>query len=57
VKEKLRRWWPAAAIVFLAIAVSATSLGNAYAYDDGYMVLANERIRSLHNIPALFADS
>ena len=56
-KEKLRRWWPAAAIVFLAIAVSATSLGNAYAYDDGYMVLANERIRSLHNIPALFADS
>ncbi|HET9003896.1 MAG TPA: hypothetical protein VFN39_07810, partial [Gemmatimonadaceae bacterium] len=56
-KEKLRRWWPVAAIVFIAIAVSATSLGNAYAYDDGYMVLANERIRSLHNIPALFADS
>ena len=55
--EKLRRWGPAAAIVLLAIAVSLTSLGNTYAYDDGYMVLANERLRSLHNIPGLFADS
>ena len=55
--EKLRRWGPSAAIVLLAIAVSFTSLGNTYAYDDGYIVAANERIRSLHNIPALFADS
>ena len=55
--EKLRRWGPSAAIVLLAIAVSFSSLGNTYAYDDGYIVAANERIRSLHNIPALFADS
>lgn len=55
--EKLRRWGPSAAIVLLAIAVSFTSLGNTYAYDDGYIVAANERIRALHNIPALFADS
>ncbi len=55
--DKLRRWGPSAAIVLLAIAVSVTSLGNTYAYDDGYIVAANERIRSLSNIPALFADS
>lgn len=55
--DKLRRWGPSAAIVLLAIAVSLTSLGNTYAYDDGYIVAANERLRSLHNIPALFADS
>jgi hypothetical protein len=57
VNDKLRRWGPSAAIVLLAIAVSFTSLGNTYAYDDGYIVAANERLRSLHNIPALFADS
>ncbi|HEX2780690.1 MAG TPA: tetratricopeptide repeat protein [Gemmatimonadaceae bacterium] len=55
--ERLRRWGPPAAIVLLAIAVSFTSLGNLYAYDDGYIVAANERIRSLTNIPALFTDS
>ena len=55
--EKLRRWGPSAAIVLLAIAVSFLSLANQYAYDDGYIVAGNERIRSLHNIPALFADS
>ena len=55
--DRIRRWGPAAAIVLLAIAVSFTSLGNTYAYDDGYIVAANERIRSLANIPALFADS
>lgn len=55
--DRLRRWGPALAIVLLAIAVSVTSLGNLYAYDDGYIVAENERIRSLANIPGLFADS
>ncbi len=55
--DKLRRWGPAAAIIILAIAVAFTSLGNTYAYDDGFIVAVNHRIRSLHNIPALFNDS
>ncbi|NUS97299.1 MAG: hypothetical protein HOQ11_07820, partial [Gemmatimonadaceae bacterium] len=55
--ERIRRWGPHVAIVLLAIAVSFTSLGNTYAYDDGYIVAGNERIRSLANIPKLFTDS
>ena len=54
--ERLRRWGPTAAIVLLAIAVSALSLGNMYAYDDGAIVYANDRVHSLAHIPALFAE-
>ncbi|NUQ19928.1 MAG: hypothetical protein HOQ09_03105, partial [Gemmatimonadaceae bacterium] len=54
--ERLRRWGPSAAIVLLAIAVSFLSLGNMYAYDDGAIVYAIDRIHSLAHIPALFAE-
>ena len=53
----LRRHWPAIAIALLALASSWTSLGNGYAYDDGAIVAANPRIRTLAAIPSLFADS
>lgn len=53
----LRRHWPAIAIGLLALAASWTSLGNGYAYDDGAIVAANPRIRTLAAIPSLFADS
>lgn len=55
--DKLRRWGPTITIVLLAIAVAFTSLGNTYAYDDGFIVATNTRIRSLHQIPHLFSDS
>jgi len=41
-------------VLAVAVGVFANSLGNGFAMDDAYNVVANEQIRSLRSIPALF---
>jgi hypothetical protein len=52
-----RRWRASASIALLAFAASFTSLANTFAYDDGYIVAANERIHSLRHLGQLFLES
>lgn len=51
--------WPllAAAIALLAIAASATSLRNGYAYDDRWIVVENARVHELRALWHYFAES
>ncbi|MDE3171713.1 MAG: hypothetical protein KGN74_01455 [Gemmatimonadota bacterium] len=55
---KRRTWWMlAATVALLALASSATSLFNLYAYDDVYAVQKDSRIQSLHQWWHLLATS
>ncbi len=38
-------------VALLAVAVYANSLGNGFAYDDVHIILENERVHSLSNLP------
>jgi protein O-mannosyl-transferase len=58
----VRRWVPAgvlrgAAIVALAIASSATGIDNGFTYDDRPIIVQNDRVRDLANLPHVFAQT
>ena len=44
-------------IVVLALAASASSLGNGYAYDDSWIISTNTRVHSLHHWWNFFGQS
>jgi hypothetical protein len=52
-----RRWWPSVTVALFAFLSSFTSLANGFAYDDGYIVAANERVHSLKYVGQLFLES
>ena len=47
----------AAAVLVVAIAASATSLGNGFTYDDRPLIVENERVHSLSGVPRLFGQT
>lgn len=47
----------AASIAALALAASATSLGNGFTYDDRPIILENPRVHDLANVPAYFTET
>jgi tetratricopeptide (TPR) repeat protein len=50
------RYGPALAVVLLAIAAYANALANGFAQDDSRLIEENLQIRSLWNLPTLFAS-
>jgi hypothetical protein len=50
-------WRPLALVAGLALAASATSLANGFAYDDVHLVLRNDRVHDLGRLPMLFLES
>jgi hypothetical protein len=53
----VRKYWPAAAVVLLALVASVTGLRNDYTYDDRFIVFMNPAVHSLHHWWRLFAQS
>jgi len=49
------RFGPALGVALLALAAYATAIPNGFAQDDGRLIEGNPLIRSLENLPALFA--
>lgn len=52
----MRRWMPVATVALLALAATITSLGHEFTYDDRPMILENDRVHSLLNLPQLFLE-
>ena len=55
--ERNTRWLLAFGIAVLALAASATSLRNGFAYDDIPIIVENARVHSIAHLPALFTQS
>jgi hypothetical protein len=53
----MKRWWPAIAIVALAIASSASSLANGFSYDDVPLILQNAPFHALRSVAHRFVES
>lgn len=51
-----RKAAPALVLAGIALAVYANTLGHRFAYDDFWLVVNNNEIRSLKNVPAFFAS-
>lgn len=45
--------WPVLALIVLAVATYANTVGNPFVYDDNWLVVKNPAIRSLSQIPAI----
>jgi hypothetical protein len=52
----LRPALPAILVVFCALAVHLTALGNGFHYDDGHSIVRNPHIRNLGNLSEVFTD-
>lgn len=52
-----RPWLPVLVVALLALASSATSLGNAFAYDDRWIIETNPRVHDLGRWLKIFGES
>ena len=52
-----RALWARASVVLLAVAASATSLGNGFTYDDVPIIKENGRVHALSNALRIFAQT
>ncbi|MBA3671275.1 MAG: hypothetical protein H0W68_04550 [Gemmatimonadaceae bacterium] len=55
--RSLRVWAPVLVVIALSLAVTVTSVGHDFTYDDRGVILGNERLHQLRNIAALFGES
>ena len=52
-----RRWLPGAAVAFLALAATVTSIGHDFTYDDRGIIFDNPRLHSLWNAAHLWLET
>jgi hypothetical protein len=57
IEARWRVWGPMLLVAITALAASATSLGNGFAYDDVHAIQDNERLHSLSNPGRFFAET
>lgn len=53
----ITRWHIATVAVLIAIAASFTSVANGFTYDDRPVIVENERVHTLGNVPKLFGQT